>query len=137
MRKRAGNACDGVAFFSLDDGLLAGPVEDITHMVFATTYQNENFDSDTPITRSVIDGNRRRANVSARASENDMFTHSGVPQPICPPPDFVEVAVSPPAPATLGRESATQPNNDEIPVTPCDEDQSRDNVPMSRKAKIP
>jgi hypothetical protein len=137
MRKRAGNACDGVTFFPLEDGLPAGPVEDITHMVFATAYQNENFESDTPITRSVIDGNRRRANVSAPARENVMFTHSGVPQPICPPPDFVEVAVSPPAPATLGRESATQPNNDEIPATPCDEDESRDNVPMSRETKQP
>ena len=107
MRKRAGNACDGVTFFPLEDGLPAGPVEDITHMVFATAYQNENFDSDTPITRSVIDGNRRRANVSATASENVMYTHSGVPQPICPPPDFVEVVVSPLALATLGRESAT------------------------------
>ena len=135
MRKRVGNACDGVTFFPLDDGLPIGPVEDITHMVFATAYQNENFESDTPITRSVIDGNRRKANVSAPARENVMFTHSGVPQPICPPPDFVEVAVSPPAPATLGRESATQPNNDEIPATPCDEDESRDNVPMSRETK--
>ena len=99
MRKRSGNACDGVTFFPLDDGLPAGPVEDITHMVFATAYQNEKFDSDTPIiTRSVIDGNRRRANVSATTSENVMYTHSGVSQPICAPPDFVEVVVSPPAP---------------------------------------
>lgn len=135
MRKRASNACDGVTFFPLDDGLPVGPIEDIAHMVFATAYQNENFDSDTPITRSIIYGNRRRANVSARASENVMYTHSRVPQPICSPPDFVEVVVSPLAPTTLGRESATQPNNDEIPVTPCDEDQSRDNVPMSRETK--
>ena len=47
--------------FPLEEGQPRGPVEDITHIVFATAYQNENFDSDTPITRSVIDGNRRRA----------------------------------------------------------------------------
>ena len=45
--------------------------------------------------------------------------------------------VSAPTPTTLGRESATQPNNDEIPSTPCDEDESRDNVPIYRKAKQP
>ena len=63
MRKHAGSACHGVIFFH-------GPVEDITHIVFATlsVYQNENFDSDTPITRSVIDGNRRGAmnNIASR-----------------------------------------------------------------------
>ena len=45
MRKRSGNACDGVTFFPLDDGLPIGPIEDIAHMVSAIAYQNENFES--------------------------------------------------------------------------------------------
>ena len=43
----------GGSFFPLEEGQPPGPVEDITHIVFACGYQNDNFDSDTPITRSL------------------------------------------------------------------------------------
>ena len=80
MRKHAGSACHVVSF-------VPGPVEDTTHIVFATTYQNENFDSDTPITRSVIDGNRRGAmnNIASReqSAVNMILIHAVTPQPIC------------------------------------------------------
>ena len=87
MRKRAGSACHDVSFFPLEEGQPPGPVEDITHIVFATAYQNENFDSDTPITRSVIDGNRRGAmnNIASRkqSAVNMILIHAVTPQPIC------------------------------------------------------
>ena len=132
MQKRAGmEHIRGGSFYPLEEGQPPGPVEDITHIVFACGYQNDNFDSDTPITRSVIDGNRRRANAS-----NTMFTHSGTPQPICASTESVQAARSAPAPAALGRnlnEIRLLPNLDEIPSQPCDEDESCDNVPVARE----
>ena len=132
MRKRVGSACHDVSFFPLEEGQPPGLVEDITHIVFACGYQNDNFDSDTPITRSVIDGNRRRANAS-----NTMFTHSGTPQPICASTESVQAARSAPAPTALGRRNLDEirllPNLDEIPSQPCDEDESCDNVPVGKK----
>ena len=125
MRKHAGSACHDVSFFPLEEGQSLGPIEDITHMVFATAYQNENFDSDTPITRSVIDGNRRRAmNNNASRQQlavNMMFTHARTPQPICASIESVQAASSTPTPIALGLESFV-PNLDEIPSQPCDED---------------